>query len=379
LAVANAVTRPRAGNLVAVAAVTAGLLYSQYWSVYLVATVALWLLWHAWRPGPRRSPARKTLLAVAVGGLAFVPWLPTFVFQSRHTGTPWAAPPNFAAIINAITGFTDNQATLTTAGSNQGRLLALLYFVLAGLGLFGLARSRRHIDLDLHTRPGGRSMAFVVTITLGLAVTGGILTGSAFSPRYASVVFVPLLLLVGLGTRTLVDPRVRTGILVVAAVAGLAVGVENIWTARTQAPQIAAVLNAQAKPGDVVAFCPDQLGPAVGRLVPADTFDTTTFPRGTSPTFVDWVDYKQAAERADPVAFAHHLQQLAGPDHDIWLVWAPGYQGFGTKCEQLASTLLDTPGYGGHQWVNTRPAHYYEPMELTQFAPTGTGSSTSSP
>ena len=39
----------------------------------------------AWR---RPIPA---LVAVAVGGLAFVPWLPTFIYQSKHTGTPWAA------------------------------------------------------------------------------------------------------------------------------------------------------------------------------------------------------------------------------------------------------------------------------------------------
>ncbi len=36
---------------------------------------------------------------------------------------------------------------------------------------------------------------------------------------------------------------------------------------RTQAVQVAAVLNAQAQAGDVVVYCPDQLGPAVDRLL----------------------------------------------------------------------------------------------------------------
>ena len=36
-------------------------------------------------------------------------------------------------------------------------------------------------------------------------------------------------------------------------------------TQRTQAGQVAAAINAEAKPGDIIAFCPDQLGPAVYR------------------------------------------------------------------------------------------------------------------
>ena len=203
--------------------------------------------------------------------LAFVPWVPTFIYQSRYTGTPWAKPPNFAAIINAVTGFTDNQATLSTAGSNQGRLLALCYFVLAALALFGVARDRWHIDLDLRTRFPARGVAFVVVVTLEAAITGGIVTGSAFSPampRWSSSrcwCWWPS------GPCTLADAKLRLAVVAVVAVAGLAGGVENIWTERTQAPAVANVLAAQARPGDIVAFCPDQLGPGrvpAGRVGP---------------------------------------------------------------------------------------------------------------
>jgi mannosyltransferase len=372
VALDRALTRPRPGNLVAVAVVTAALLYSQYWSLYLVASLVVWLALLIWRGRLAwRANARWVMGALVVGIVAFVPWLPTFVYQSRHTGTPWAAPSNFSAIINAVTGFADNQATLSSAGSNQGRLLALFYFLLVFLALFGVARDRLHIELDLRTRKHGRGMAFVVFVTLAVAITGGIVTSSAFSPRYASVIYVPLLLLVGLGTLTLLDARIRTVVVTVAVVAGLALGVENIWTQRTQATPVAAVLAAHARPGDVVAFCPDQLGPAVDRLVAPGRYRLITFPRGTSPEFVNWVDYKQVARHSHPVDFAHQLQALAGPTHQIWLVWASGYQGFGTRCEALATALLTSPGYGGHTWINQKPASYYEPMSLTQFAPTG--------
>lgn len=375
LALGRVLERPRPGNLAALAVVSAALLYSQYWSLYLLGALGLRLLWLIWRrSGAERRGAVAALGAVLAGFVAFVPWVPIFLYQARHTGTPWAAPPNFAAVINAVTGFTDNQATLTTAGSNQGRLLALGYFVLAGLGLFGVARDRRHIELDILTRPRARGVTFVVVTTLVAAVAGGIITGSAFSPRYAAVVFVPLLLLVGLGSLTLADPRVRAVVVFVLVVAGLVGSGQNVVTQRTQAPGVARALAAHARPGDIVALCPDQLGPAVYRLTSSKGYDEVTYPRGTSPAFVDWVDYKQTAEASDPAAFARMLERRAGTSHDVWLVSAPGYQGFGEKCQQLAGDLLSAPGWGGHQWVDTNPAEYYEPMGLTQFAPPRTSS-----
>jgi hypothetical protein len=371
LALASALERPRPGNLVAVAVVTAALLYTQYWALYLVGTVILALLWQQRRtvPSARRVPARSTLIAVVVGCLTFVPWAPTFLFQARHTGTPWAAPPNFAAIINSITGFADNQATLTTAGSNQGRLLALCYFLLAFLGLFGLARDRWHIELDIRSRPRGRGLAFVIGVTLAAAIAGGILTKSAFSSRYPSVVFVPLLVLVGVGTLSFIDARVRNVFMAVATLAGLALSVENVWTQRTEAPLIAAALVRHAHPGDVVAYCPDQLGPSVYRLTAGDHFDQVTYPRRSSPGFVDWVDYKKAVQSSSPQAFVQFLEQRAGSNHQIWIVWKGGYQGFGTRCESIVGGLASVPGYTNHQWVFLEPGHYYEPMQLTQFVP----------
>jgi len=369
VALERVLRRPRPGNLIALGIVTAALLYSQYWALYLVGATGLWLVWRAWRGAEAvRRSARYAIGALVGGVILFIPWVPTFVFQSRHTGTPWAQPPNFGALINAVTGFTNNQATVSIAGTNQGRLLAVIYFVVAALALFGLARGRNHIDLDLRTRSPARGLSFVVAVTLFAAIGGAIATGSAFSPRYAAIAFVPLLLLIGLGTLTFADVRVRAVFMAVAAVCGLGVAVENVWTQRTAAPMVASAINAHAKPGDLVAYCPDQLGPSVHRLLPNGRYEQVTFPRGTSPEYVDWVDYKQVVQATDPVAFAHKLQAEA-QGHDIWLVWAPEYQPFGTECEQLASTLLDTPGWGGHQWVFFEPKHFYEPMELTQFAP----------
>jgi len=356
-----------AANLLALAVVTGLLLYTHYWALYLVGVVALWLAWQGWRgPAPRRAGARWALGAVALGCVSFAPWVPTFVFQSRHTGTPWAKPADFAAMVNAVTSFAGG-------ATNQGRALALVYFALAGLGLFGAARGAVHIDLDLRTRPVGRAPALVLVGTLAVAVVGGYASHSAFQARYASVVFVPLVLLVALGLVTFAEPRVRLAVLAATMVFGLAGALPNVWTSRTQAGEVATTLARLGRPGDVVAFCPDQLGPAVHHLLPDGRYREITFPRGIGPAFVDWVDYAAASAAGRPAAFAARLESMAGTSHQIWFVWAPGYQTFGSKCQEIQQTLLDDHALGVHQMFAQRqvfePWTGYESMELVRFAP----------
>jgi mannosyltransferase len=373
LALQRAIEAPRPGNLIAVAVVAAALLYTQYWSLYLVGVTGLWLLVSIVRDrrhGRASTAPVPALLALVVGGILFLPWLPTFIYQSQHTATPWAAPPNFSAVINAVTGFTDNQGSTQSTGTDQGRLLAIVYFAMLALALFGLGKSDRLIELDLHTRPRSRGTTFIVVGTLFAAIAGGILTRSAFSSRYAAVVFLPLLLLIALGTTTLLDPKVRVAVVGVAVIAGFVSSAQNVTTQRTQAGQVAVAINTHAKAGDVVAFCPDQLGPAVYRQVRhSSQFDMFTYPRRTGPAIVDWVDYAETVHGASPAAFADFVAHQAG-SHTVWLVWQPGYQTYGIRCEQIASnlsTLATQSGGGARNVVLNKPALFYEPMNLTEF------------
>ncbi|HEX4217055.1 MAG TPA: glycosyltransferase family 39 protein [Acidimicrobiales bacterium] len=364
LALDRALRQPRAGNLIAVAVVTGLLLYSQYWSLYLIATTLVWLAYQSWRGrAVWRRNARVVFVAVVVGCLTFLPWIKIFLYQSKHTGTPWAAPANFAAMVNAISSFAGGP-------TSQGRLLTLILFALSGLGLFGMAVNRRHVDIDIRTRPLGRPLAIVVVGTLALAIVGGFVSNSAFDARYASVVFIPIILLVALGLTTFLDLRVRAVILTVAVAAGLFGAVPNITTNRTQAGKVAAALALRAKPGDVIAYCPDQLGPAVNRLLPAGRYQQITFPRGTGPTYVNWVDYAAASRKGSPVLFAQQLERMAGTDHQIFVAWFGGYQTFGTKCEQILQTLGYDKGLQSSSLLTGRPAQYYQPMGLVQYAPT---------
>jgi mannosyltransferase len=365
VALQSALRRPTAANLIGVGLCAALLLYSQYWALYLVGVSALWLAWEGWRgPVTRRRGARASLVALVVAGVTFLPWLPTFLYQSKHTGTPWAVPADFAALVNAVTSFAGG-------ANNQGRALALLYFALAGLGLFGIAGGIRHIVLDIRTRPQGRGLALVTVGTLAAAVVGGYISRSAFQARYASVVFIFLALLVAMGFATFSDQKVRVGVIAATVVFGIAGSVPNIWLSRTQAGQVASALARMGQPGDVVAYCPDQLGPSVNHLLPPGRYDQITFPRETGPAFVNWVDYANATAAGSPVQFAQKVETLGASSHNIWLVWAPGYETFHTKCEQIVQALLADHSLQGRTIFPFTPATdtsaVYEAMELVQF------------
>ena len=330
LAFRRALESPRPWRLVQFGLIVALLLYTQYWALYLLFVVAVLLVALAWR-SRYRDAARWMLFAMAIAGLAFVPWLPTFLFQRAHTGTPWGT----AQFPGVPFGYTLRDF----AGGDQqeGWLLLIPLIGLLLLGLFGRATDERRIEIDLHTQPGARWEGIVGGATLVVALTLNYVAGGAFQSRYSAVVFPFFVVVAARGITTFSSPRVRAGVLVVVVGLGFTGAVRNVFTNRTQAGQVAAVLRADAAPGDLVVYCPDQLGPAVHRLIPSD-LDQVTYPTFGSPAFVDWVDYTSRLARADPQAFAREALARAG-NHTLWLVTSPGYITHPVVCQTL-STLF---------------------------------------
>jgi mannosyltransferase len=349
---------PTPWRLVVLAAVTGALLLTHYWAFYLCVATAVPLLFLA-RRGQKAHNARLALLAMAAGSLLFAPWVPAFLSQLRQTGTPWAEPATFQAMVNAVSEFAGGV-------SDAGRGLAILILVIAGLAVFGRPIDGRRIELDLRTQPRGRGLAFVIAATLTIAITVGLVSASGYSSRYTAVVFGLFILLIALGTTVFVDPRVRYGVVAVAVGLGLAAGLSNVTEQRTQAGDVAAAIRAQARPGDVVGYCPDQLGPGVSRLLPG-TYVQLTYPRAESPAIVDWVDYEKRVKAADPVAFADLLDARAGPGHGIFLVWSGAYRTHVGVCEQIVVRLSALRP--ATRVVEARPSKFFENAELHRFQP----------
>lgn len=356
LALERALERPSLPRLAALSLVTGLLLLTHYWALYLVAVVAVGLAISS-RRGPDRRSARRALCSLAAGSLALAPWLPVLLFQLRHTGAPWGPPASWRDVLESVGEFAGGR-------SASASLLAPLLHGLTALALFGRALDGRRVELDLATRPPGRHLATVTFLTLAVGVAGGLVSGNAFAPRYASIVLMPYLLLATVGTLVLVSTRVRGAVLGTAVVLGLAGGFAMGTAPRTQAGEVARVVWAGARPADVVAYCPDQLGPSVSRLLPGG-IEHLTYPGGTAPELVDWVDYGGRNRRASPEAFAQILLDRAAPDASIWLVWSPGYRSFEGRCARLADELRRSRPLGA---VLLEPSHrYLERAGVTRF------------
>jgi hypothetical protein len=366
LAVARALQQPSRGRLAAVAAVTAALMYTHYWDLYLVAIGCVWLLWRSWRESRTRehmryaSPGaiRKTLWAMAAGVGIWLPWSPVFLYQMLHTGTPWAGAPGPANLLSVF--------NLFSGPGPWGELLTFLLFSLAGLALFAKAGPHAtSVIVEMRVQPRARLVGLLVVGTLSMAVLVGMVTGAAFDGRYIAVVFPLFALLCALGLSTFASRRATAGLLALACVAGLLSAKVQNSQPRTQAVTVAADLNLQAQPGDMVVYCPDQLGPAVSRLLKVPDVTQLTFPRMIGPQRVDWVNYASAIQ-AQPVAnFAQMIMSRLNPGNTLWLVWRDGYRGFGTDCGYLESWFQMYMPDG--QSVVTASSHYYESENLVQF------------
>jgi mannosyltransferase len=335
LALRSALAAGGGRPLVGVAVVTGALLLTHYWSFYLVGAAGLLVVGSAWRAGSG-EPRRRSLAALgamAVGGLAFLPWLPTFLAQADSTGTPWGIPARPAELA------TSSLVDFGGGDAGEARLLGALTALLVLLALFGRSVDGRRIVLDLRTRPGIRAEAGVVALTLTLASLGSWLTSSATASRYLSVLFPLHVVLTGVGVAIFASRSVRAVALSVLVALGGVGGIRNVVFERTQGGEIAAAINAAGHDGDVVAFCPDQLGPATVRHL-QERFRTVTFPDFGNPELVDWRNYAARQRGADPAAFARGLVQRAD-GRTIWLAWAGGHRTHGRMCETTAAVLRD--------------------------------------
>jgi hypothetical protein len=290
----------------------------------------------------------------------FVPWAPSFVFQLQHTGTPWSVAASPTMMLSALQAFT-----------GWPQLAGMLVFGVYGLSLLVLAAAIALRSRELPWASWAVPTAAVFVVGMTLAMAAGLAAGAAFAYRYASIVLPPVVVLVGMGLvaigRSRIGAIAATSALLAVAVLGTSAGASEILARRTQAVEVAADLNMLARPGDVIAYCPDQLGPAVSRLLPSGSYTQVTFPRFDDPSRINWVDYAQVNAAANPAVFARQLLNLAGA-HQLWLVWEGGYRTLGQSCQRLRNTLqISRPDWS--EPVHSTPSVYYEHENLVRFLP----------
>src|SRR5262249_26143135 len=153
------------------------------------------------------------------------------------------------------------------SGLQEGWALFLITIPLLLIGVFSAPSDDLEFDLDLRGAPEIRWIALFGIAVLALANVMNYVAGGAWQSRYSAFFFPFFALVLARAFSMLHNRKVLAVALVVVVGLGLVSGVRNFKTQRTTAGKVAAVINREARPGDLVVFCPDQVGPAVNRLI----------------------------------------------------------------------------------------------------------------
>ncbi len=390
--------------------VTALLLWTHYWSMWLLGAVGILALVTLWSRRDGMSDRQVVagpiamIISLVVGGLLYLPWVPTMAYQASHTGTPWGE--SFGPVSVLVLSLVD------FAGARFGVAQFFSYILVVFIVCGATVVCRRVTDDPVAdgegapaeassppvesevTASSGRlapEVALVVSPgihprvrvelgvllgTLGLGWAAAAASGNTFSSRYASVVFPLFVLVVTAGIAVLRSPRVAAASLVAVCLMGLLGAYGATESDRTQAgaivDAIAADMSAHPGPAAVVS-CPDQLGVSLQREVSkraelADvTGDVIPYPTAGDPRFVDWVDYGSRNSKVDATEFIEKVRRRVGSSASIYLVASPHYKTFEGQCENL--TALFAQGGQAEQLVAQDTSGLDESASLTVIRP----------
>lgn len=362
--------RTSAWRVVALALVSGALLLTHYWSLFLLGALGLVVVARWLRTsGAERSTAGWIVVGVVAGGLAFAPWLPSFLEQLSSTGTPWATASRpsaaFGLFLVDLSGGLPPESLVVVAVT--GLLLAL---ALAGRRTSDSGR----VELLSRGVPTVRTEALVVGLTLAVGTVVGFVGNTAFATRYTMVVVPVVVVVVAVGV-AVIDHRVIRLVLFLVLVAGGVVGVgQELGGSRSQMQEVAVAIAAEAEPGDVVVYCPDQLGPSGDRALRAELGDDVggltqvAVPSLDGPKLVDWVDYAERNAAIVPTDVVDGVLELTSADAAVFVVWNGAYRTYEGVCEEVVG-LLTTVYPDSAELVPADPENNFEHAAVIRFAP----------
>lgn len=267
----------RRGYVWVFAASLALVLYTHNWGLWLAAAAVVALVPCARVATDRRLFLRDALVGFGAVALAYLPWLPTLLFQASHTGAPWSPEPSPREVVSVVAA---------VLGDRHERVIVALLFV-AGPVLWSLLRG------------GGQRQAAVVAtaILAGLPVVLGWVAAQAtpsWAARYLAVCAPAVFLLAALGlslagTRGLVALGLILALWVqpFARAAGLRPSGD---ASKGLARPLAHALATRVDPGDVVIVMQMEEMPVLAYYLPRGVrFATPTGPVA-DPTVPDWRD-----------------------------------------------------------------------------------------
>lgn len=292
----------------------AAMLYTHGWGIFFgIACFATLLVLIARDPALRRRLATDGLIAFGLTGLLFAPWLPTLLYQSGHTGAPWAMSPDwgvpiqlavllggqriaFVLLIASALGFV-RIATLGTAGSIEDRPPAGLGAVSTRRALFALL------------------LIFALTVAIGWTVSQ---FNPAWTLRYLSAVLGPLLLAFAVA----IARSGRLGIfgVVIVVFASFSPSINRDINLKSNVRNIATELGPKLDRGTLVIVGQPEQVPLAWYYLPSGMRYADPMGAVADPRMLDWVDVVDRIEAADPKRTWDRLAATVPPGGQVLLI-----------------------------------------------------------
>jgi mannosyltransferase len=228
------------------------LLYTHLWSAFFVLGAGASILWLLWlRRDERRELLRDALLGFGGAFLLYLPWLPTAIYQVRHTAAPWAQGPTWRAA---------QQIPHALDGSWREIWITA---IVAAVGVFAAWRARRSEE----DRAAWVVLGLLATM-VALAWTISNLS-HVWVPRYFAIFVGPFLIAVGWAFA-------RAGVIGIAGVLILGIGFwfyphtpEKVW-GKSNVKFVAADGAERMHRGDIVLSTHPEQIPVIYHYMQAD-------------------------------------------------------------------------------------------------------------
>jgi len=263
-------------------------LYTHSWGLWLVVGLATALIPCAVVAADRRRLLRDAALGFGAAGLAYLPWLPTLLYQRAHTGAPWSTRPLPREAVTVVA---------LLLGDNRERVLVALLLV-AGPALWVLVRR------DGRLRPPLLAVGLIAAVPVVVGWLAAQVSPS-WAPRYLAVCAPAVLLVAALGlaragTRGLVALALILTLWVqpLARVSGLR-SVDHLDDKPQVTPLVQAIGSGLAA-GDLVVAMQMEEVPVLAYYLPSGLRYATAMGPVADPGVADWRDALARITAATP-------------------------------------------------------------------------------
>jgi len=262
------------------AGLLAAMLYTHSWGIFVTAGTLIALLPVLRATDDRRAILRDALIGFGVAFVLYVPWLPTLLYQTAHTGAPWLDPPRFGVVVQIakglLSGGTATVALVLAAGSGCAAVLA--------------------------NRSNSRERTAIITaFTVGAATLAVAWLFSQFSPawttRYLGVALGPIFLLASVGLAR----AGALGLVALAIVLGIwAIPRTSSLENKSNAADLGAAVEDTLVPGDLVVTLQPEQAPLMDYTLPDGLDEATQLGEVETQGVMDWRDAMDRLEAATP-------------------------------------------------------------------------------